>query len=170
MKYRADTGCIKSRSDKTDHPVHSHGHPVRQPCAKVIKSHNKHKCHNSYKTRNCRIFSGKYAVNGHTSFVLSALRRFYHGFFAKCFYKIKTHIGKCGFPVKSALFFHDIHKLGQNFFLTFRKIHPVFDQPVFFHDLRCCKTDRKSCFLCVRFDQMSRRMDTAVNRAYRISR
>ena len=76
-----------------------------------------------------------------------------------------THIRDGGAPIHAAFLFHLQHKVLHRFLLIGIQIELCHDQLVAFNHLAGRKPDRQSCLLRMIFNQMTDRMNAAVNRS-----
>ena len=78
--------------------------------------------------------------------------------------EIKSHMGNCRRPVQTTLCFHLFYDMLQHLFFILIQFQRLENQRIPFCQLRCCKTNRDLCCLCMIFDQMHDRMQTSMYR------
>ena len=156
--------CIHDHRELINAPFQQ---PLK-PCSDDIKGQVKHKHHNTDKTGNGGIFTGKNPVNLLTADTFPALLGFYDRLFTEPLNKIKSHICNCSAAVKSTLLFHLTYNMLQHFCFIFIQLKLIKNQVIAFNDLRCGKPDRNSCCLCMILNQMNHGMNTAMHRSIMI--
>ena len=107
-------GCCHRRIHDISQLIDSHLQQGLQTCSDHIEGQIKHQYHDSYKTRDCRVFSCQDPVNLLTPDTFLTLFWFYHSLFTQTFNKIKPHISNRCTPVNFTFCLHLLHDMLQH--------------------------------------------------------
>ena len=145
-------------------PFNQHLQSSLHPGSNHMEGKEKYQSHDSDKTGNCCVFSGKNTVNFSASDMLFAFLRFYDRFFHQIFNKVKTHFCDCCRTVKPSLFLHLGNDMSHHLLLILRKIQFLQNHLIALHQLRGSKSNRNSCCLRMVLNQMHDSMQTSMYR------